>query len=103
MRLVFLAAIALAAPAWADVMSSGLVDPLENAAACEAFAYGVETSARDPILDAIAFMDARIKYGLFHDHDAEFATDLLNARADGTLQMVDEDIAIFVRRVCRTL
>ena len=53
-------------------------------------------------LQAIAFMEGRTVHGL-HSEDAKMATDLLNARFEGKVDMPDEAVAVYVERVCRNI
>lgn len=100
MRLVLLLVVA-AAPAMADTLPSGLADPLADAETCQAFAEEV-ASGGETDLQSIAFMEGRMAHGL-HSADAKTATDLLNARFEGNLDMPDEAVAVYVERVCRNI
>lgn len=100
MRLALLLVVA-AAPAMAETLPSGLADPLVDAETCAAFAEEVAMSG-DPMLQAIAFAEGRTAHQA-HSDDAKTATDLLFARADGSLDMQGEAVAVYLDRVCRAL
>lgn len=100
MRLALLLVI-IAAPAMADTLPSGLADPLVNAATCQTFVEEVAAGG-ETVLQAIAFMEGRAAHDL-HSEDAKTATDLLNARSQGTLDMADEAVAVYLARVCRSI
>lgn len=93
--------VIIAAPAMADTLPSGLADPLADAETCRAFAAEVG-SGGEADLQAIAFMEGRTVHGL-HSEDAKMATDLLNARFEGKVEMPDEAVAVYVERVCRNI
>lgn len=93
--------VILAAPAAADTLPSGLTDPLSDQAACLAFADEVGAGG-EAELQAIAFMEGRTAHAL-HSEDAKAATDLLNARSTGDLDMADEAVSVYVERVCRSI
>ena len=101
MRLALAAALALAAPAFAGVLPSGLADPLASAATCEAFASEVELGG-EADLQSIAFAEGRMAHGV-HTPEAETATDLLFARSAGTLSMSDGAVSVYINVVCRSL
>jgi hypothetical protein len=88
--------------AFAGDLPSGLSDPLKDESACRLFASSVKFSSNDPVLDAIAFAEGRMKNGI-HSDDAKSASDLLFARSNGKLDMADAAVAVFVNRVCRAL
>ena len=100
MRLALLLVVA-AAPALAEPLPSGLADPLANAESCATFAEEVAAGG-DPMLQAIAFAEGRAVHKA-HSDDAKTATDLLFARADGSLDMQGEAVAVYLDRVCRAL
>lgn len=100
MRLALLLVVA-AAPAMADTLPSGLADPLSDQATCSAFAHDVAAGG-EADLQSIAFMEGRMAHGL-HSEDAKTATDLLDARFEGNLDMTDEAVAVYVERVCRNI
>lgn len=100
MRLALLLVVATA-PVMADTLPSGLADPLADAETCRAFAAEVG-SGGEVDLQAIAFMEGRTVHGL-HSEDAKMATDLLNARFEGKVDMPDEAVAVYVERVCRSI
>jgi hypothetical protein len=100
MRLALLLVVA-AAPMMAGTLPSGLSDPLADAETCQAFAAEVGAGG-EADLQAIAFMEGRTAHGL-HSEDAKTATDLLNARYQGNLDMTDEAVAVYVEIVCRSI
>jgi hypothetical protein len=90
-------AIALLFPSalMAEVMPSGLDDPLASKAACMALADQVEQVTKSPILSAIALMEGRTKHRIYTPM-AEMATDALNQNPDN-----NEINAVLIRSACR--
>ena len=88
--------------AFADTLPSGLDDPFQSQAACHAFAQTVAARARDPILDSIAFTEARILHNQYGE-DAKLADAVLQARSNGTTKLSDEAVKVYVDRFCRSL
>ncbi len=93
--------VGFAAPAFSGTLPSGLDDPLASAATCEAFA-NVVADGGDANLQAIAYAEGRTAHHI-HTDVAKSATDLLFARANGVLSMLDEAVAVYVNSVCRSL
>lgn len=102
MKRLIIALICLPAPSSAEPLLSGLPDPLSTRSTCFAFAKAVEQDARDPVLDLIAMNEAMVAHKIF-TRDAKLASQVLSARADGTLDMHETMVRLLVENVCRDL
>jgi hypothetical protein len=88
-------ALLFPSPLMAEVLPSGLDDPLASKTACLALADEVEQVTSPPLLSAIALMESRTIRGI-HSEMAKMATDGLNQNPDA-----NEINAVLIRSACR--